>query len=103
MKKKARVRAAQYAAGAGGGEDGAAPDDERLFSLGDLPGALGGEQVACHLTVPGPFDRCVSGLPGSLIGLSSRQLTQPTGLTRPRRARARANRNANARHPTPRP
>ncbi|KIY92297.1 hypothetical protein MNEG_15666, partial [Monoraphidium neglectum] len=38
-KKKARVRSAQYAAGADAGEDAAgAPDDERLFSLGDLPG-----------------------------------------------------------------
>ncbi|KAI8471074.1 MAG: adoMet-dependent rRNA methyltransferase spb1 [Monoraphidium minutum] len=38
-KKKARVRTAQYAAGAGAGDDGAGmPDDERMFTLSDLPG-----------------------------------------------------------------
>jgi len=46
MKKKARVRAAQYSAGADGGEDaGAAHDDERMFSLGDLPGESVGGRV----------------------------------------------------------
>lgn len=49
MKRKARLRAAQYAAG-GGGEDGdVAPDDERMFSLGDLPGGCLLQCTVCPL------------------------------------------------------